>query len=143
MCRVHEVSGIEYAKVIHALNGLSPQIFPALTEDHLREGHWFIIFNDRNEPKAFAGIVPMTPFDELGIWYLKRCYVDPHYRGRGWQKLLLRERIAKAKSIGAGMLVTESIGSHSNVNMASSGFVEFIPEQPWGKPGSRYWKMVL
>ena len=141
--QVREVSGLEYADEIHRLNGRDPHIFPPLKEHHLRAGHWFIIFSDRNEAKAFAGIVPMHPFDEFGVWYGKRCYVDPQYRGRGWQKLLLQERIAKCRAIGAKMLVTESGASHSNVNLASAGFVEFVPEQAWGKAGSRYWKMML
>lgn len=139
--RCTEVSGREHAETIHRLNNLSPHLFPPLRLWHLSAGHWWLIFY-RNEPKAFAGLCPMVPF--VGVGYLKRCYVDPKYRGRGWQKILLEERERKAKELGWTMLVSEAKADneHSISNFIRSGYSETFPEQPWASD-SRYFVKVL
>ena len=140
-CQIREVSGIEQADVLHRLNNLSPHLFPPLRERHLSEGHWWIIYY-RNEPKAFAGLVPFTPFLKTG--YCKRCWVSSEFRGRGWQQLLLEERERKARELGWHMLVSEC-GSENNAssnNFLRCGYIETLPEQIWAT-NSRYFVKVL
>ena len=140
-CQIREVSGIEHAETLHRLNNLSPHLFPPLRSRHLESGHWWIIYF-RDEPKAFAGLVPFVPFTQTG--YLKRCWVDSKYRGRGWQKILLEERERKAKSLGWTMLVSDvsADNEHSNMNFLKSGYTETVPEQIWAS-NSRFWVKML
>ena len=139
--RIVEVSGLEHAEIIHRLNNLSPHLFPPLRSHHLESGHWWIIYV-RDQHKAFAGMVPFTPFLKTG--YLKRCWVSSEFRGRGWQKLLLEERERKARELGWKMLVSEC-GSENHVsasNFLRCGYVETLPEQIWAT-NSRYFVKVL
>ena len=144
-CQVREVSGTEHAQTLHRLNALSPNVFPPLRARHLAEGFWWLIIH-RGEPKAFAGMVPMPPFHTPtnGVGYLKRCWVDPKYRGRGWQKILLEQRERKAKSLGWTMLVSDvsADNEYSNMNFLKSGYTETVPEQIWAS-NSRFWVKVL
>ena len=136
-CQVREVSGTEYAETIQRFNSMAPEIFPPLKPHHLRDGFWWLIFQ-RDHARAFAGLVPMIPFP--GVGYLKRCWVHPQYRGRGWQKILLEEREMKACALGWKMLVSECHETNhpSANNFLRCGYVETFPEQPWA-PNSRFW----
>ena len=136
LCDVREVSGVEYAEDIHRLNALSPDIFPKLKPHHLANGYWWLIFH-KEQPRAFAGMVPMVPFD---CWYMKRCWIHPIYRGRGWQKILLGERELKARQIGVNLLVSECHETNhaSANNFLLCGYTETFPEQPWAR-NSRFW----
>ena len=140
-CQVREVSGVEYADTINRFNATAPTTFPLLKPHHLSDGYWWLIFH-KDQPRAFAGLVPMTPFPNVG--YLKRCWVHPLYRGRGWQKILLEEREMKACKLGWKMLVSEcqETNHHSANNFLRCGYTETIPEQPWAL-SSRFWVKAL
>jgi GNAT superfamily N-acetyltransferase len=133
---ISEVNGIASADIIHRLN-IEAGCFPPLQPRHLENGYWWLAHKmDSDEPVAFAGVVPMVPF-ECG--YLKRCYVTPSHLGHGLQYRFLIVRELKAKQIGWGYLVSESNSRYSNHTFAKAGYVQVTPEQPWGTSDASYW----
>lgn len=141
--RIEEVDGsdIDIAETIRRFNKMAPELFPPLTESHLTDGHWWFVYLDK-EPVAFAGLVTFEPFSRVG--YFKRCYVLPDHVGRGLQLRLMYVRETKARELGYHQIVSECAeDSHSNPNFRRAGFEQVEPEQPWGKPGSVYWRKYL
>ena len=132
---IHEVDGLANSGTLNAFNALDPQ-FPPLTRHHYTNGYWWLAYL-KDEPVAFAGMVPMVPFP--GVGYLKRCYV--RHRGHGIQFRMMVARELKARQLGWSMLVSECAGdnTHSANNFMRAGYERFTPEQCWGVPGSIYW----
>jgi hypothetical protein len=139
---IAEVDGIANRHTIEHLNSLSPEIFPTLTARHLERGHWWLVYAG-DDAVGFAGLVPMTPFPNVG--YLKRCLVRSGHHGHGLQHRLMAARELKARQLGWTMLVSECLESNSFSarNFARAGFIQVIPEQKWGAEGSVYWVKVL
>lgn len=139
--RIEEVDGEQYANQIHRLNSLEPKIFPSLATSHLTDGHWWFVYQDGGVV-AFAGLVTFEPFPRVA--YFKRCYVMPDHVGHGLQLRLMFVREVKARELGYHQIVSEcSEDSHSNLNFRRADFEQVYPEQPWGKPGSIYWRKYL
>lgn len=140
---IEEVDALASAEIIHFFNGLATDIFPPLTERHLRDGFWWLAFWQRTKIVGFTGLVPLVPFEDVG--YLKRAYVLPEHRGQGLQLRFIQLRECKAKELGWSLLVTETSGDNlrSQSNMLAAGFEKFDPEQRWGAPGSAYFKKSL
>lgn len=145
MFTIREVDGLEKADVLRHLNGLVPDRFPDLETHHLREGHWWLAYASSGDVAGFAGMVPMKPFDVAGIWYMKRAYVAPPYRGHGLQLDFMRLRLEKARQKGWIMLVgeCEAENAHSARNFLRAGFRRCDPEQPWCRINSMYFVKTL
>src|ERR1700730_1485349 len=105
MYQLREVncSHIRFAAVIYGFNSLVPE-WPRLLKRHLERGYWWLVGIDWEDPVAFAGMVPMEPFPNIG--YLKRAYVLPAHRGHGLQRKLLAVREAKARELGWTLLIS-------------------------------------
>ncbi len=140
---IHEVDGILNAKLLDRLNALAPEIFPPLDPRHYSNGFWWICYH-KEEPVAFAGMVPFEPFADVG--YFKRCLITSadHY-GHGIQYRMMMVRNLKAQQLKWKMLVSEcGANNHfSASNFRKAGFEMIDPEQKWGAPGSIYWRKVL
>ncbi len=138
--RINEVDATDpdHAHVIRHFNAMVPD-WPALTDDHLQRGYWWLIQSD--ETAGFAGMVPMTPF--AGVGYLKRAYVLPEHRGQGLQLRSIFLREMKAKKIGWKQLVSETTNIHSAGNFVKAGYSPVLPEQLWGPEGSLYFTKEL
>jgi GNAT superfamily N-acetyltransferase len=135
-----EVNGVHHSYTIDALNRLDPY-FPELQERHIVSGYWWLAYlND--DPVAFAGMVPMVPFPNVG--YFKRCLVKPGHHGHGLQYRLMKARELKARQLGWTMLVSEcrSDNERSANNFRRAGFDEFEPEQKWAQD-SIFFKKTL
>ena len=116
--------------------------FPQLKTRHLADGLWWFAQVPDGTVIAFAGMVPMVPFDRVG--YLKRAYVLPDHRGAGLQLKFLNLREEKARELGWRMLVSECKDNPpSQANFIRAGFERFDPEQPWGESGSIYFRKNL
>jgi GNAT superfamily N-acetyltransferase len=140
MYEISEVGGLDNQATIEHLNSLDA-IFPPLTMRHLIKGCWWLAYlND--DPVAFAGMVPMVPFQNVG--YFKRCLVLPGHHGRGLQYRLMKARELKARQLGWAMLVSEcrADNERSANNFRRAGFDEFEPEQKWAAD-SIYFKKSL
>ena len=138
-----EVDGTAYAERLRRLNEQAPDRFPPLEDHHFKNGYWWVGFIGNGDIIAFAGMVPMEPFHNVG--YLKRAYVIPQYRGGGLQAQFIRSRERKAAELGWYMLLTEVSDDNlpSIRNFERSGFRRFTPEQPWGFPHSVYFMKKL
>ncbi len=121
---------------------MAPECFPALSVRHLQRGHWWLVYST-GEPIAFAGMVPMEPFPNVG--YLKRAFVMAEHRGHGLQAALMTHREVKARRIGWTTLVSEcsSDNFHSARNFIKAGYTACDPEQRWGATNSLYWRKAL
>ncbi len=142
--RIQEVDGndLRIACVIHRFNDMAPECFPALSARHLNNGHWWLVYHV-DAPVAFAGMVPMEPFPNVG--YLKRAYVMQEHRGHGLQAKLMRHREVKARRLGWTTLISECVASNiwSAANFQRAGFQQVEPEQRWGAANSIYWRKDL
>jgi RimJ/RimL family protein N-acetyltransferase len=126
---------------IHRLNRMQPDVFPELEDRHF-DGYWWFAYFE-GEVVAFAGIVEMSPFANIG--YFKRAYVMPDHRGHGLQSRFMSLREAKARDLGWTHLVSECAKNNraSAANFARAGFTRCNPEQKWGAPDSVYWLKSL
>lgn len=145
--RIEEIDGEQHADTIRRFNALAPDTFPVLTERHLAEGHWWLVYHEEvNGPVAFAGMVPFFESDD-GIGYMKRAYVMPDHRSRGLQLILLTAREVRARQIGWRLLVSECADDNraSACSFFRAGFAQFEPDQKWGAApeSSIYWRKVL
>ncbi len=136
-----EVDGEQYADVLNRFNGMD-ETFPALQPRHFENGYWWLVYLDE-KAVAFAGLVPMEPFD--GVGYCKRAFVLPESRGCSLQLRLLVARRDKAKALGWTKLVSEC-GPNNRASATSflrAGFSLCDPEQKWAKPDDLYFQMAL
>jgi GNAT superfamily N-acetyltransferase len=135
---IHEVDGATHAAMIDTFNKLAPDRFPPLEPRHYTDGYWWLAYLEET-PVAFAGMVPLEPFPNIG--YLKRCYVLPDHHGHGLQFRLMATRELKARQLGWTHLVSECgrDNTWSANNFRRAGFDPCEPEQRWGAPGSIYW----
>lgn len=140
--RINLVDGIEEARAIRNFNAAVPE-FPELTDDHLKNGWWFLIFKDFGFGRAigFGGLVTFLPGGLTA--YAKRAYVALEHRGNGLQVRMLSIRCEKAKRLGFKQIVSETTNLASAGNFIKAGFSAFIPEQPWGPEGSLYFTKSL
>lgn len=128
MYKLEEVDGDLSHEVLHNLNQSDPS-WPALTDDHLETGWWWLLKTDPSVLVGFCGMVSMLPFP--GVGYLKRAYISPDHRGRGLQLKMIEARIEKAKELGWHLLVTETTSRYAAHNFAMAGFEPCEPEQLW------------
>lgn len=138
--RFCEIDGELAAEVLRSMNAIDPS-WPALTDNHLADGWWWLLKDEHGILCGFAGMVEMLPFESVG--YLKRAYVSPDHRGHGLQIKMIEARIAKARELGWHQIVTETTSQHSARNLARAGFEAVEVEQPWGPAGSMYFSKLL
>jgi GNAT superfamily N-acetyltransferase len=109
---------------------------PALSDN---AGAWWIAFVGKHEA-GYCG-VKRTP---SGNGYLCRAGVLARYRGGGLQKLMIRRRVAYARSQGWPMVVTDT---HDNAPSGNSliacGFKLYDPDKKWAFDTSLYWRRLL
>ncbi len=143
--RIEEVDGSDpdVAETLRRFNAMAPEIFPPLTEHHLEDGYWWLVYHtELPDPVAFCGYVTFDPFIETA--YLKRAYCMMDHVGHGIQLCTLYTRETHARAAGYTRIVTECAeDSHSNLNLRRAGYEMFEPEQKWGAPRSNYWRKAL
>jgi N-acetylglutamate synthase-like GNAT family acetyltransferase len=140
MYRLVEVDGSLASEVLRSLNALD-QSWPALTDDHLETGWFWLLKDDHGTLCGFCGMTPMEPF--AGVGYLKRAYVSPDHRGHGLQLKMIEARLNKARELGWHQVVAETKSHWSAHNLALAGFEMIEVEQPWGEAGSLYFSKML
>src|ERR1700756_3665365 len=117
--RLVEVDGSLASEVLRSLNALEPS-WPALNDDHLETGYWWVLKTTDGVLCGFCGMVPMEPFP--GVAYLKRAYVSPDHRGHNLQLRMLEAREAKARELGWHLLVAETTSHYAAHNFERAGF---------------------
>ena len=138
-----EVDGQLNADILRELSANVPE-WPLLEHRHLKDGYWWIALgDDADDPVAFAGLVPMTPFNGYG--YFKRSFVSPLHRGRGIQFRLIMAIELKCRQLGWTHIVAEcEFDNESSIrNLRRAGFDQTNPEQRWGVQPALYWLKAL
>lgn len=119
-----------HADVSAAILGMHATCFPDLEFQELH-GSWWIAYDDKKSPVAFAGLWPSvrTP----GAGYLCRAGVLPSARGVGLQRRLIRvrEREARLKKWVMTLSDVDPTNHRSMNNLFECGYRAFRPEHPW------------
>jgi len=134
---------------IDVTNALHQQMIATMHDEVFEEGEWtgrpaptrgdwWIAFCGK-EAAGFAGMVPSVRI--LNGGYLCRAGVLPKFRGQGLQKDLIRRRVAHARKLGWGTVVSDTISNPISSNsLISCGFRLFAPDIGWGNEGALYWR---
>jgi ribosomal protein S18 acetylase RimI-like enzyme len=97
------------------------------------------------ENENYAGCIALREIDE-GISEMKRLYVKPEYRGRGYGNLMCKKLIEDAKAIGYKKMRLDTIGERMKSAYAlykSFGFYEIEPYNYNPQPGVVYMELEL
>jgi len=97
-----------------------------------------------SDGSAPAGCAALRPFrDEIAE--MKRLYVKPQFRNRGYARMLSEKLIEEARTIGYGAIYLDTLRSMAEARKlyASLGFVEFEPYYDNPLPDVCYMKLVL
>ena len=97
-----------------------------------------------SDGSAPAGCAAVRPFrDEIAE--MKRLYVKPQFRNRGYARMLSEKLIEEARTIGYGAIYLDTLRSMAEARKlyASLGFVEFEPYYDNPLPDVCYMKLVL
>ena len=103
-------------------------------------GRLYLLFDG----SAPAGCAAVRPFrDEIAE--MKRLYVKPQFRNRGYARMLSEKLIEEARTIGYGAIYLDTLRSMAEARKlyASLGFVEFEPYYDNRLPDVCYMKLVL
>jgi len=103
-------------------------------------GRLYLLFDG----SAPAGCAALRPFrDEIAE--MKRLYVKPQFRNRGYARMLSEKLIEEARTIGYGAIYLDTLRSMAEARKlyASLGFVEFEPYYDNPLPDVCYMKLVL
>lgn len=103
-------------------------------------GHWWIAYDSKRTPIAFAGIEQSYQWSDTG--YLCRSGVIPQARGAGLQKKLIRVRLSFAKRYGWNYVITDTAKDNvaSSNSLISCGFRLYNPSYKWGFKSGNYWR---
>ena|ERR1700744_445548 len=139
--QVPEVDGSKNADQIRSLN-LEASVFPPLEDRHFKDGFWWFVCH-QSKVVGFAGIVPWTPFRDVG--YFKRAYIQDGHRGHGLQFRLMEKRLEKAYDLGWRQVTSDchKDNVHSANNFIKAGFKRCDPEQKWAGQDDIYWEKTI
>lgn len=121
---------------------LHSKLFPRIVFPYPHYGDWWITYDDRGKPVAFAHCSPTTYYPNSG--YFGRVGVLPEARGHGLQLRLTRKAVERGKELGWEALYSDTTRvPHSAANFRKAKWIEFVPENPWGKKHTLYWRKDL
>lgn len=111
---------------------------PPLTDN---QGVWWMAYHE-DAPVAYAAIRQSSTSIDGG--YLSRAGVMPLYRGNGLQKLLIRRRLAYAKTQGWRWVATDTNNNPISGNsLIACGFKLYTPTNLWSFDTANYWRKYL
>lgn len=121
---------------------LDAECFPDDAPAPLYKGHWSLV-EINGVPSAFCG----WHADEIGddsktVGFLARAGVSPEARGRGLQKLMIKNRIAAIAATGLTQAVTYTSAKNaaSMNSLIACGFKPFVAKDP---DGFVHWRKAL
>lgn len=129
---------VELARHRPQLEALHRECFPMDADPPWNRGDWWLVWNDKQEPIAFAGGYVHEPD---GFYFLVRAGVSEHHRGMGLQRRLIRCRVRRAAQLGCkGVYSYTTLDNvQSSNNLAACGFKQWRPRRKWGGRHSVYW----
>lgn len=143
--------GVPMRYRIRSVDADDPDIIAELDRMHLvcfdgngygdnYDGWWWIAYDGFDEPAGFCGMVESVHFPgKRG--YLCHAGVLPEHRGRGLQKRMIRVRLAAARRLGWGSVVSDTLEGNavSANNLIECGFRMYEPVVKYAAAGSAYW----
>jgi ribosomal protein S18 acetylase RimI-like enzyme len=109
---------------------------PALADN---QGAWWIAYTGDQEA-GYCGIKQFA----TGDGYLCRSGVLPKFRGCGLQKIMIRRRVAYARSLGWKAVTSDTASNPQSGNsLIACGFRLYEPERKWALESSIYWRKFL
>jgi RimJ/RimL family protein N-acetyltransferase len=137
--RIRRVDGARQADLLGALH---TACMPADDVPDFSHGWWWVGTVD-GVPAAFAGMTPVASWPQTA--YLKRSGVLPQFRGNGYQKRLIRVRLAYARRLGMERVVTDTAEWNyaSSNSLIACGFRLYEPQRRWSFGTALYWVKKL
>ena len=127
-----------YAAIVAMLHA---KLFPKTQFPSPHYGDWWVVYFG-NEPVGFSHLVQSTHYPDGG--YFSRVGVLPPHRGNGLQARLMIAAEIRARSFGWGMMYSDTRRApYSAANFEKLKYSRFKPENPWGQPGTVYWRKEL
>jgi ribosomal protein S18 acetylase RimI-like enzyme len=124
-----------------SLRELHKRLFPADPQPRYELGSWWLL-DVGERAVAFCGIQPSQRWGDTG--YLVRAAVHPKFRGRGIQKQMIRLRENHARRQGWRWAITCTFNNPASANnLIACGYRLYEPADPYGAPGTLYWRRKL
>lgn len=120
-------------------------LFSGDTPVQLADAWWWIIRTEKGEAVAFGGIRPCKLTCNAGMALLTRAGVRSNYRGKGFQKRLIRARVGWAKRQGYEEVITYVMrGNNPSANaLISCGFRLYEPASDYAGEKALYFRKRL
>lgn len=123
------------------LRDLHSLCFPHDTHPDYGRGTWFLAMAG-DTVAGFAGMQPEPSWP--GAVYLCRAGVLPRFTGQGLQRRLIRARERAAREQGFTRSFTTTLENPASANnLIREGYLTYLPNVPWGAPGTIYWRKAL
>ena len=111
-------------------------IFAGCNNEFHNNREWWAFIDERGQVGAYCGSIYAN-----NICIMIRAWVKKQHRGKGFQKKLIKTRIAAAKLHDCHTIITYTTKDNypSANNLISQGFKLYFPEYAYGGKEMLYW----
>lgn len=113
-----------------------------VTTEFMKLSHWWILY-DGKSPIGFCGL--REYIDDPETVFLNLAGIIPGYRGRGYQRRLIKKREELAKVLGKKRIITYT--SYDNLpsanNLIKCGYYLYEPRYQWGVEHAYYFQKFI
>lgn len=119
---------------------LDASIFRNCDDEFKKNRDWWVMLNESNQIIAYCGCL----YSE-GVCVFVRAWVMSAYRGRGFHKILIKERVAEAEKKKCKSIVTYTMRKNYNSanNLIKAGFLLHNPVYAYAGNDVMYFKKTL
>ena len=142
--KIKEVFPTRDAQAFVDIVKMDAELFPNSGRHLPSSGYWWIAYNEKNKPVAFAGMTKSKQKHHGEGWcaVLVRAAVKKVARGNGLQRRLIFARLAKARELGLEIsVVYTNRNPWSENNLIACGFLPYAPVRKWADGyNMNYWR---